>query len=194
MAETATFDVARQLDPSTEEEPDPLDGAAVGETRRVRITDRFCLWGSVGVEPIIGSDRDHGSIQLVDVRVEGSPGDEELVIEWETDVTKQLPRYWDRPVTEHPRYVREQPVTRKRRLLNGLVELVAFLIPVGIVIGVGMFLTSIMDPIEIQIGGETTTFPVPIFEMGPVVGVVLFIAFVIWILPRLPGKVDRGGW
>ena len=176
-----------------ESDTDPLEGAAVGETRTVRVTDHDSPWYRTATDVFSGSDRDCGPIRLVDARVEGDPGNEDLILEWEVDVTKQLPRGWDRPITDHPRYVRDQPQTTKQRARHLVGKALSIVLPVGFAFGIAALIFDRMEPIELTINGETTTFPLSLSEMAPVLmTVALFTIFLMVIIPYLPGMAHRG--
>ena len=79
----------------TDNDTDPLDGADVGETETVSKTRELWL-GDIASDAVRGSDRfaDH---RLADATlVTDEHGEKHLSVTVESDVTKRLPRQWDR--------------------------------------------------------------------------------------------------
>ncbi len=172
------------------DETDPLDGAAIGETRRVPIEIEQSVWVFSAVNDWIGSDRDPSNVRLADVEFVDTPGDEQVVLTLEADVTKQLPRNWDQPITEHPRHIRNQPLSRRQRLFLAGVKAVAYALPFGIGFGV----LAALPKGTMTINGEEMVFPPPMAEMAPVLALVVGVAALIWLLlAYAPVPARRGG-
>lgn len=155
---------------------DPLDGAAIGETRTLAVEIEQPVWDFWIVKDWIGSDRDSSNIRLTDVEFVNDPGDEQIVFELEADVTKQLPRKWDQPITEHPRYIRNQPQTKSQRLRSIVLRAIPTLVAMIVTVGVAMAVMSELSTITVN--GEPVMFS-PV-ELLPVVALVMGIAALIY--------------
>lgn len=155
---------------------DPLDGADVGETRTVR--ESVDLY-TVDFEPDVfyGSDR-FSDTEIADVEVaENEHGDRKLVVTFEGEVTKALPRRWDRarePLTE-----REERTARRREWVMKALATGGLLAPAVVATVVA---TWAMDAGDMTVNGEPMQAP-GIEFFG---AFFVFVFVVLWILPRLP--------
>lgn len=173
---------SEQSDVPIEDDADPLKGADVGETRTVRESVEL---HTIDFEPRVfwGSDRiGEAEVENVDV-VEDEDGSKKIVVEFEGELTKALPRRWDsyrEPLTEA-----EEKAQRRREWGKNVLRVFGVLVPLGL----GVFITNhVMG----QMSG-TTIDGEPIQAPGIEVYVVLigFALFFLWALQRLPGRIGR---
>jgi len=163
----------------SQQSTDPLDGADVGETKTVRDTVEL---HAIDFEPdVFWGDRIGSSeIENVDV-VEDEYGDQKLVVTFEGELTKALPRRWDsyrEPVTDA-----EEAAQRRRKWEKNAARAVAVVAPLGL----ALFITNhVMQQMTgITINGEPMQPPSP--EMfAVIIGLALFF---MWALQRLPGRI-----
>lgn len=157
---------------------DPLDGAAVCETRTVR--ESKTLHG-IDMEPSVffGSDRqvDH---QIVDVEVIEDDRDgycDDVKITWEGEVTKTLPRRWDE--SNEPRTAAEEKQAKRAKWRGRALRAAATLIPLGIGLGVTMHAMNAIAG-SMTVNGETVTTP-SMLEVAPVIALIAgFVLFLKW--------------
>lgn len=156
---------------------DPLEGADVGETRTVR---RSRTLNPIDLQPSAfwGTDR-QGEARIVDVDViqdEDHAFADEVRITWEANLTKKLPRNWDK--AKEPRTEAEEKSARRRKWIKRIAGTVAVVLPFGVVTAISMYLTrSALG--EISINGEPMTAPTwP--EMLPVAVPLFLVAMVLY--------------
>lgn len=158
---------------------DPLDGADVGETRTVR---RSKTLHGINFEPceFYGSDR-QADIRITDLEVvederEGYADD--VRITWEADLTKRLPRNWDRhtePVTAG-----EKRQQRRKKWLGRIAQAAALAIPFGIASAIAAYTAQGLEGMTIN--GEPMTVP-PFVELLPALLLVFGLAgLIMWTI------------
>lgn len=133
----------------TSDSDDPLEGAAVGETRTVTHEETFL---GVDFEPreFWGTDRvSDASIQEVEI-IEHDDRADDLRVVWEGEVTKTLPRNWDD--------VSQTPPTASEKTARRLARYASKLIPVVVVAGafaLAMNITNaVFEGADISVNGE----------------------------------------
>jgi hypothetical protein len=157
---------------------DPLADADIGETATVEATTE--LWaGDLAADAVRGSDRfaSH-DIATVEVRT-NERGNQVLDVTVRSDVTKQLPRRWDRTARDTP----TASTPSRWRHVGGL------LLGAAVALGVSVALTQRMLG---ALAGETVTFPdaaPTLLDLAPGIGVIVLLTLVIGMLPYLPGKM-----
>jgi len=173
------------------DEIDPLEHAALGETVTVRKSKTL---HSINFTPdeYFGSDRFPDHIEIVDVELVDSDGAEakDIRVTWEGEVTKQLPLHWDyhrEPVT-----AAEKREARRKRWMKRL----GGVAPVAIMFGlVGVVSVTVMDELagSMTIDGEPMVVPSNI-EMAAMLGLMFVLALIIQygVKGGFPGKVYNG--
>ena len=158
---------------------DPLADADIGETATVEATTE--LWaGDLAADAVRGSDRfaSH-DIATVEVRT-NERGSQVLDVTVRSDVTKQLPRRWDRA----PRGTPTASTPSRWRHVGGL------LLGAAVALGVSVALTQRMLG---ALAGETVTFPdaaPTLLDLAPAIGVIVLLTVGIGtILSYLPAKM-----
>jgi len=135
---------------------DPLDGADVGETATVSRTVE--LRGvDYGPGEAFASDRMHGDLKVASVDVVERDEYESVEVTFETEVTKILPRRWDRrvaPVTDS-----ERRQARRQKWLASASKLAAFVIPTIVSVAVGL---HVINNLAMTVNGEMVSAPDPI--------------------------------
>lgn len=166
---------------------DPLEHADIGETKTVHHTKTIRL---INYTPDVyfGGDRIIDNLEVDDVKlVEADDGGKDIEVTWEGDVTKRLPRNWDKhnvPITE-----KEKKAARLKKWKQRLA------VPVITLLGMGastLVAFQIMNTVagEIVINGEPLPPPTPgsIFFIFAIT-VVIYV-FVIWTARgALPRKI-----
>jgi len=162
-------------------EDDPLDGADVGETKTIRESVEL---HTIDFEPDVyrGSDRFVDSeIESVDV-IEDEYGEKKLVVNFEGEVTKALPRTWDysrEPLTEQEQKAEQRKKWLRKLLITG--------VPTVGTLAIGTVVTyHVMDALSasgMTINGEAVQTP-GIWSFVLVLGLAVFIIWAIQWLPR----------
>lgn len=172
----------------TEDESDPLDGADIGETVAVREPMTLHAINFSHPDVFRGSDR-YGYPDIADVElVENDEGYHDIRIIWEGEVTKQLPRRWDRraePVTE-----REKRQARRRTWAKRIGGALSFLLPWALVVGVAWHVMGAVSS-NMTINGEPMAAPDPT-SFAVTAGLVVVLAAIIhWgVNGGFPGTVS----
>lgn len=170
------------------DDQDPLEGADVGETRTVR---RSKTLHGINMEPMefFGTDR-QADIRVADLElVEDDEGDlHDVEITWEADLTKNLPRRWDR-CTE-PRTEGEEKQARRRKWLNRISRASAVILPLVVSYAIGIHVVEGAFE-NITINGEPMG-PVTWMDMAPTLGLVAVLTLILYYglrggLPRRAG-------
>lgn len=157
---------------------DPLADADIGESITVEATAE--MWaGDLAADAVRGTDRfaTH-DIAGVEVRT-NERGNQVLEVTVRSDVTKQLPRRWDRAPRDTP--TASEP--SRWRQLGGL------LLGAALATGVSVALTKRMLG---ALAGETVMFPdtaPTLLDLAPGIGVILLLTLLVGSLPYLPGKI-----
>jgi hypothetical protein len=163
---------------------DPLEHADVGET--VTVTREKTLH-SVNFDPDVyyGSDR-LGESDVVDARlVENEYGNHDIVVTFEGELVKTLPRNWD--YCKEPRTQREAKQEQKREWRKKWGRRVSIAIGFLIPAVVATFVTnSIMSRVAGRGPFEEVAAPGLGEIAGMVAGLMLFAAFIMWAIQRLP--------
>jgi hypothetical protein len=154
---------------------DPLDGAAVGETRTVRHTEEFPLWDAVWDSEFLGDDRQVRDIEIADAAVVGPEGNEYVVIEFEGEAMKTLPR-GAFSVVEEPEPASQSGSSRWRRSLAWVTQAISILLPLTFAVLVAHLSMQALSQ-DVMINGQELTAP-PLWQ---VLGFAWF-ALVIFIL------------
>ena len=161
----------------TQEKSDPLDGAAVGETKRV--IETVDLYGiNMAPDVFIGSDR-FGDHDIANVEIIETDDEDynNIRVTWEGEITKQLPLRWDyhsEPVTESERRTAE----RRKWLARGL-KAASILLPVALSTWVAMVVMSRAAG-TMTINGQP--MPAPTWgSFAPTVAIVLVVAALIYV-------------
>lgn len=160
----------------------PLDGADIGETRTVRESVELY---TIDFKPDVyfGSDR-IGRATAAGVEVaEDEDGYETVVVTFEGEITKALPRRWD--WCREPRTATEKKAQRRKRWLGKAATAFGVLLPLGIATGFTYLLMGRMEGRTI----ETGPMQPPGLEFYA--GLIAFILFLLWAIPKLPGAVGR---
>jgi len=162
---------------------DPLADADIGETATVEATTE--LWvGDLAADAVRGTDRfaTH-DIAGVEVRTD-ERGEQVLDVTVRSDVTKQLPRRWDRTARATP----TASTPSRWRHIGSL------LLGAAVVTGVAVALTQRMMG---AVAGETVTFAdtaPTVGDLAPAVVVIGLLTVAIGaMLPYLPGGMG-GAW
>jgi hypothetical protein len=130
---------------------DPLAGADVGETREITVTNFHSLWDTVWGSPMHGPDREHSDVEIVDARIEGDHGDEEIILEIRAETMKTLPRRWKRTLGPQRETTRQ---TSRRKKSSA--TLISWMTNVSVVFAVGYLATRIHNAAsDISINGQT---------------------------------------
>ena len=139
---------------------DPLEGAGVGETDTVEHTAELWL-GDLADDRTRGGDRfaEH-ELAGAEVRTD-EYGDRVLHVTVRSDVTKRLPRHWDRER-------RDEPAGR------GWAIQVA-----GLVAGAALAAAAAHRLLD-SLAGETVTFAEPALGLVPAVGLAATLAVLLW--------------
>jgi hypothetical protein len=159
---------------------DPLRNADLGDSATVRETRTFWL-PALASDDADGDDRfaDH---EVVDTRVvTNSRGGRELRVTTESEVTKRLPRNWDR--SDAPRTDSERRAQRRERWGSR----VARLLPIPVTLGIGLVVTDYVFSAASQgmtVNGAPITYSP--WDLVPVVSIVAIIAFIVLAIPHLP--------
>ena len=167
----------------TAESDDPLKNADVGEMQTVRESVEL---HTINFQPDVfrGSDR-FVDTEVADVEiVEDEYGDETLVVTFEGEVTKRLPRNWD--YCREPRTVTEEKQARRSRWIQKAIPIVSALVASGVALAV--FSRLMENFAGTTIDGEPIQAPGPEFY----VGFILLVVFLMWAIQYLPGKVSGG--
>jgi hypothetical protein len=168
--------------PSDDE--DPLEHADVGET--VTVTREKTLH-SINFDPDVyyGGDR-VGESDVVDARlVENEYGNHDIVVTFEGDLTKTLPRRWDQ--CEEPRTEREEQREQKRQWRKKWSRRLSLAIGTVISIVVATFVTHrVMSRVAGEPPYEEITAPGLGEVAGMAGGLLLFALFTMWAIQRLP--------
>jgi len=157
---------------------DPLADADIGESITVEATAE--MWaGDLAADAVRGTERfaTH-DIAGVEVRT-NERGNQVLDVTVRSDVTKQLPRRWDRAPSDTP--TASEP--SRWRQLGGL------LLGAALATGVSVALTKRMLG---ALAGETVMFPdtaPTLLDLAPGIGVILLLTLLVGSLPYLPGKI-----
>lgn len=171
----------------TDDEQDPLAGAAVGETRTVdgetKTWTRHVLPGDL-----------HGVDREADIRIENAEvvtdeyGDTHVRLEYEADVTQYLPRRWDE--CNQPRTEREEQAERWSRVRRFAAPVVGGL---GSLTIVGLVAHRVASATfsEISINGQAATPPTLAESFGMLAVIVGLALFLLWALQYLPGTAGR---
>jgi hypothetical protein len=160
------------------DESDPLADADIGESVTVEATVE--MWaGDLAADAVRGADRfaTH-DIAAAEVRT-NEHGNQVLDVTVRSDVTKQLPRRWDRA----PRATPTASTPSRWRRLGGL------LLGAALATGVSVALTQRMLG---ALAGETVTFPdtaPTLLDLAPGISVILLLTLLVGSLPYLPGKM-----
>lgn len=120
---------------------DPLEGADVGETRTVRRSKT--LYG-MDMEPMefFGGDRQQ-DVRIADVEVVEDERDgycDDVRITWEADLTKTLPRNWDR--CNEPRTADEERQERRWKWIGRGLKAAGILLPFAGAAWIATYLTN----------------------------------------------------
>lgn len=158
------------------ESDDPMDGAAVGETRTVQEDVTVNLWDFYAADSFLGSDRVAGDIDLVDVAYGVDDGDESVTLTFEGDVTKTLPRRWDTLLEDHPK----NQARGRNEPRNTLVSLGALVVTSLVAFGVAAFVAT---RAEVTVNGEAV-FPATLVDVTAMVPFFMLIVFAVWAIPR----------
>jgi hypothetical protein len=172
------------------DDSDPLEGADIGETRRVESTGEHSLWSSTAVDPFVGFDRDATNIEIESAEIVGEEGNERVEITYAADVTKTLRPHWRDGLDKEPDKsvggVKSERASRVQRI-GGL------LLGAAVSIGVGV---AVMRHVTGSLAGKTVTFgPQPsLMDIAPAVGTIGLLAlFIMAAMPYLPSMAGRGG-
>ena len=165
-------------------EDDPLRNADIGETKTVRESVEL---HTINFSPdtFYKSDR-IGRCEAVDVQIaEDEDGSETVVVTFEGELTKILPRNWDK--SSEPRTAAEEKQSRRAVWKRRAATAAMFLVPVGI----ATYLTStVME----QIAGQSIhTEPIQPPGIEVYFVMILMIAFLAWSIPRLPEWREKPG-
>jgi len=170
---------------------DPLDGAAVGETR----TDEHTVTlSTVTYTPSewYGTDRDvEMSVADVEIVDADHPDDPECVkVTYEAELTQHLSHNWD--YCKEPRTETEEQREQKRQWRKKWGRRVSLAIGTLIPIVVTVFVT---DGIMSRVSGEGPFEEVAAPGLGEIIGIVgfllLFALFALWAIQRLPAPGSR---
>lgn len=165
---------------------DPLDGAAVGETRTFQHETRVDTVSRLPPK-YCGTDRDI-DVSVADVEVVDSahPDDpEDVRITYDVEATKYLPRRWDQ--CQEPRTEREERQARRKRWSKFALEASVTLVTIGAVVGLGTHITNKVTT-GLTVGGETVD------PIGPMVPVTVFVAVgILWALFHIAGVWENSG-
>lgn len=177
----------------TDDDSDPLDGAAIGETRTVR--ESKTLHG-INFEPLVyaGSDR-QGMAEIVDVEIVKDDRDgycDDIRVTWEGDITKTLPPRWDQ--CNEPRTEKEHKTAKRKKWIGRVITAVAAILPVAIAVAITIPVTERVFDGSLTINGEPMTMP-SVWEILPMLGLILLLVGIIFWgvrggLPR-PGPGGR---
>lgn len=165
------------MDGNSVDNSDPLAGADVGETRTVQESVEL---HTIDFEPDVfwGSDRiGSPEIESVDV-VEDDHGDEMLVVSFEGELTKTLPRRWDS--YREPLTPAEEKDARRKRWARKALGAGTVIAPMGIALLVSTRLMNSMAGVTIN--GEPVQPP----GIESVLGVFAFALFVVWAIQWIP--------
>ena len=169
---------------SAAEGDDPLRNADVGETKTVRESVEL---HTINFSPNTFYKTDRiGACEAVDVEIaEDEDGSETVVVTFEGEVTKILPRNWDK--SREPRTATEEKQARRTAWKRKVGTAAMFLIPAG----VATFIASrMMASLEgVHIAGE----PVEPLGVEFFITFALLVAFIAWSIPYLPGMAGKGG-
>ena len=161
------------------DDPDPLDGADVGDTATVTETQE--LWiGDLAHDDTHGSDRfaDH---RVTDTEVVTDEyGEQVLRVTVASDMTKRVGRNWDREPWGGADSGDDQPSTWVRRATTLGVTGLSLAIGVAVTNRVTRQINS-----EVTINGEPAAMPTGAELLGPVLVIVAAALVVLWALPRM---------
>lgn len=167
----------------------PLDGAAIGETRRIREQNLHHGINSVP-DSYFGSDRLCDDYDIVDVEVVERDGDvNDFIVHWEGDVTKRLPRYWD--TATEPRTKKEERQQRRKELVRKAISGLGTLIPVGVAYAIAVSVSSRLG--EVTINGDTVPLTPSVSDLFVVALIVVFALLVVKHGPGLIAAAHKRG-
>lgn len=167
---------------------DPLDGADIRDAVTVRESSEIWVGDGLTSEWIKGTDR-FAETDVTDISVRTDEhGEKYIQVTTESEVTKRLPRRWER--CNEPRTASE----RRRERLNTWASKLATLLPIPITLAIGLgithrFMRSVSG--EVVINGDPLSYSV--VDLVPVVGIVLICVAIVFAIPRLPRPGPRGG-
>lgn len=170
---------------------DPLDGAAVGETRTVtrsKTVDTFDM------EPreFWGSDRQR-DVEIADVEIVTNERDglDDIRVTWEAEVTKRLPRRWDE--CDEPRTAAERRSERRSKWLGRVGQAVGFVFSIAFVSTVAAIITRWTFDGSATINGQPLTAPSVPTMAGMLILVICLAGVFIWAAHQVPqmGGVTR---
>jgi hypothetical protein len=159
----------------TNDTTDPLKNADIGTTERIERT--ITIHGvDVASGDCFASDRICGEIGVENIQVvENEYGNEDVEITVAADVTKQLPRRWDRRA--EPATAEEKQTARRKRWLRRGGKAVATLLPIA---ATGLIATTVMQSMSGTINGEPMTPPSTMEVMTMLGLMTLLVAIIMW--------------
>jgi hypothetical protein len=165
------------------DESDPLEGAAIGETRTIEHETEFGFWSGDGADPYVGFDRDHENLTVESAEIVGEHGSERVRIEYSADVTKEPEPYPNSAGNGDesdgaPGGFHTPPALR----IVGFGLLTAA--------GVGVVSAHVMRDLGVLALAE----PTPLSDLWPAVAIIVLATLAIGVMmPYLPGMAGRGG-
>ena len=165
---------------------DPLEGADIGET--VTVSETTDIWvGGLEADATEGSDRIADSEVVGSEVVTDEYGDQHLRVTVESDVTKRLPRLWDR--SDAPRTDSERAQARRKKWGRwGVTALTT-----GSTLLFGLAVTNhLMRRLsgEVTINGAGLTYTV--WDLVPVVVILLLAVAFVGAMVHAP-RMSTGG-
>ncbi|QKG91668.1 hypothetical protein HPS36_01960 [Halorubrum salinarum] len=170
-------------------EEDPLDGVGICETEIVHEENLHHGINSVP-DSFFGSDRLCDDYDIVEIEVVEREGDvNDFIVHWEGEVTKRLPRYWDR-ATE-PRTEREKRQQRREEWGRKAISALATVFPLGIGFAVAVGVSRRLG--SITINGETVALAPSVSDLFAVALIVVVALLFVKQVPRLIAEAYKSG-
>lgn len=166
---------------------DPLDGAAVGETRTVRKSKTL---SGINFEPraFYGSDR-QGRPRIVNVEVVTDEHDDDVDdvrVTWEAEMTKCLPPRWDE--CDEPRTPKEARHERRSRWIGRVMGVISGMVPFVIAALIGLTTTNALADRSSNVEAVSITFS----DLIILIGFVTAFVYVVYLgVQYAPGTAGR---